>query len=282
MEASAQPIRGPRKSLTKKQLQTDIGVELLSLCQAITADGKLDEAEVGRLRDWLSKNSGAAIPAISHLETVIERIIADGRITHDEYREVHLAVETILPPEIRQSVRAQRRNAEIAEHELARAAEAAEHERNGPIEYADFMIAGVRYEDRARTISRFVREGDIVALVRDLGNDFSKNAIQVRIQAGYQIGFVPEVDACVLAPLLDQGCKYKASVKKILGYGRVPIPVVIARLYRPEAVIEVAPWITGVSPENVASPTPARLPVLLLSTVLVSAIILGILLLVAT
>jgi HIRAN domain len=271
VEASAQPIRGPRKSLTKKQLQTDIGVELLSLCQAITADGRLDEAEIGRLREWLSKNSGPVIPAISHLQTVIERVIADGKITHDEYREVHLAVEAILPLEIRQSARAQRRNAEIAEHE-----------RNGPIEYADFMIAGVRYEDRARTISRFVREGDIVALVRDLGNEFSKNAIQVRIQAGYQIGFVPEVDACVLAPLLDQGCKYKASVKKILGYGRVPIPVVIARLYRPEAVVEVAPWITGLSSSDIESPSPARLPVFLLPAVVVGAIMLGIILLVVT
>jgi len=161
----AQPTKQPRKSLTKKQLQTDIGIELLSLCQAITADGRLDEAEVDRLRDWLSKNGAAPIPAILYLTTVVTRVIEDRRITQDEFREIQLAVESILPPEIRQSARVQRRNAELAEYEVARADRAAERERNRPIEYADFMVAGVRYEDRASTISRFVREGDAVALV---------------------------------------------------------------------------------------------------------------------
>jgi len=277
MKASPQPSRGPRRSLTKKQLQTGIGVELLSLCQAVTADGRLEEAEVERLRDWLTRNSDAAIPAISYLTTVIKHVIADSRITHDEYREIQLAVEAILPPEIRQSASTQRRNAEVVERELARAAGAAERERDRPVEYADFMVAGVRYEDRARRISRFVREGDIVALVRDLGNTFSKNAIQVRIQAGHQIGFVPEVDACVLAPLLDQGCKYEASVKKILGYGRVPIPVVIARLYRPEASVDVAPWIAGLSSKDPvfspSSPLSALLPAFLIGAVMLGIIL---------
>ena len=280
MEASTQPIREPRKSLTKKQLQTEIGVELLSLCQAITADGRLEEAEVNRLCQWLSKNGQAALPAIQHLTAVIEHVIADGRVTHEEYREIHLAVEAVLPPEFRQSARTERRNAEVVEKKIARDAAVAERERNRPIEYADFMVAGVRYEHRARTISRYVSNGDIVALVRDPENAFSKNAIQIRIERGYQIGFVPEIDACELAPLLDDGCKCDASVKKILGYGRVPIPVVIARLYRPDADVVVAPWTTTLSPRDVAPSTrpPATI---LIPVLLVGATVLGIILLVA-
>ena len=93
------------------------------------------------------------------------------------------------------------------------------------------MVAGVRFEGRAMVISKFVRDGNAIALVRDRNNQFSPNAIEVRIETGHMIGFMPEIDACVLAPLLDQGAKYKAWVKKVLVYGRVPVPVVVAQLY---------------------------------------------------
>lgn len=56
------------------------------------------------------------------------------------------------------------------------------------------------------------------------------------------IGFMPEIDACVLAPLLDQGAKYEAWVKKVLVYGRMPVPVVVAQLYGADSPLPVHPF----------------------------------------
>jgi hypothetical protein len=37
--------------------------------------------------------------------------------------------------------------------------------------------------------------------------------------------------------LFDKNCKYDAYVKKILDYGRAPIPVVIAELFEPSSTV---------------------------------------------
>ncbi len=52
--------RKPRRSLTKTQLQTPAGAELLSLCQSITEDGRIAEAETTDLRDWLTRSRDSA------------------------------------------------------------------------------------------------------------------------------------------------------------------------------------------------------------------------------
>jgi hypothetical protein len=247
LSIAAKRTRTPRRSLTKKQLQTEIGIELLSLCQTATADGKLAEQELADLRQWLRDNQTAPLPAIAYLNTVINKVIADGQITRDECRDIHLAIEAVLPMEIRLPARARRQTAELADYEAARELRHTSDRNNlaqsyPVIENADFMVAGVRYEGRAMIVAKFVREGDAVALVRDRNNSFSPNAIEVRIESGHTIGFVPEIDACVLAPLLDQGSKYEAWVKKILGYGRVPFPVVVAELYVADAALPDHPF----------------------------------------
>jgi hypothetical protein len=66
-------------------------------------------------------------------------------------------------------------------------------------------------------------------------NVHSRNAVEVVISGGEQIGFVPEEDAQDLAPLLDSGHKYTAHVKRLLTEGRSPIPVVFASVYRADA-----------------------------------------------
>ena len=64
-------------SLTKKQRQSAIGAELLSLCQTVTADGSLLPEEILALQGWLDENKQADLPAIAHLTGVIEVIVAD-------------------------------------------------------------------------------------------------------------------------------------------------------------------------------------------------------------
>lgn len=107
-----------------------------------------------------------------------------------------------------------------------------------PVASFNFIIAGVHYEGREHRIRRFARAGDQVYLVREPQNQFSRNAIQVALKSGIELGYVPEIDAEDLAPLLDVGLAQKAHITKILVGGRVPIPVVQAYVHRLDAEIE--------------------------------------------
>lgn len=248
--------RKQRVSVTKLQRQSAAGTELIALCQTITADGSLADDEVDLLRQWLEAHRGdTALPAQKFLITTVEQIVADGCVTDDERLELYRAIETVLPPDVRATVRQNRTAAEAAarvkrfedlatHHELAAATKRAEAEslerlrvQTEPIESWDFMVAGVLHEGRARVVSEFAESDDAVFLVRDRANAFSKNAVEVRLRNGVQIGFVPEQDAREMAALLDARCPHRARITKILSGGRAPIPVVFASLYDTETTI---------------------------------------------
>ena len=84
-------------SLSHAELCTQLGAELLSLCQSVTADGRLIPEELDGLRQWLREAESAEMPAAKHLRGVIRKVLADGKITPEEYKEVHRAVEAVLP-----------------------------------------------------------------------------------------------------------------------------------------------------------------------------------------
>lgn len=252
MTDSAAPS-GKRKSLTKSQLETELGAELLSLCQTVSSDGQLTIEEVADLQEWLSSHSSDELPAIAHLRGVIERVVADGRVTEEELAEVYRALEAVLPLEFRKEARDARRSRVQSEREARKAAQAEdrqrtkeERERNRHIAIADFMVAGVRYEGRPSIIRRHVSEGDQAILRRDAGNRHSKYAIAVYTESGHQVGFMPNDEARDWAPEMDAGAQVRAVFKKVLDGGSSPIPVVYARLYRGEATLE---------PEKAATPT---------------------------
>src|SRR5690606_24068516 len=112
--------RTRRISLTKTQLRTELGAELLSLCESITTDGKLAPAEAEALREWLDESEDAGLPAASYLREVVGRVLEDGTITADECREVYLAVEAVLPPEVRRQATTARKEVERRERERNR------------------------------------------------------------------------------------------------------------------------------------------------------------------
>ena len=95
------PPKKPRVSLTKAQLEAGVGAELLALYQTVTADGTLTDGEVAELRNWLEVNRAADLPAIAFLVATLECILADGRVTREERKELYTAVEKVLPPEAR-------------------------------------------------------------------------------------------------------------------------------------------------------------------------------------
>jgi hypothetical protein len=226
--------RKRRVSLTKLQRQSAAGVDLIALCQTVTEDGSLSDDEVMALREWVEEYHNADLPAHAHLATTIERIIADGRVTDDERRELYLALEVILPPDVREPIRAKRRAREAA----ARQQEREERQFNTSLGTWNFMVAGVRYEGRPDVIRRYAHPGAPAYLIRDRNNTYSRNAIEVRLHNGMQIGFVPEEDAIEIAPRLDDGLPHKAVITKILTGGRSPIPVVEVDLFRQGATVD--------------------------------------------
>lgn len=224
--------------LSKDQLRTELGIELLSLCQSVTADDRMAPEEIAGLKQWLSDAEAADMLPAKYLRTVIDRVLADGRITADEYKEVYRAVEAVLPVEVRQQAVVARREAEAADKATARAEREAARRRkreertsDAPVLSINFMVAGVRHEGRPAIIERQASAGDPVALERDPDNREGNPAITVKLANGEQIGLVPEDESRRLVPLLDQGCRYEARISSILTGGRSPIPVVQVDLF---------------------------------------------------
>ena len=106
-----------RLSITKSQVAAGPGTELLALCQTITEDGSLSDAEIGHLRDWLAENRGGELPAIGFLASVVETILHDGKVTKAERQELYRALEKVLPVEIREAAASRRRLAVAKERE---------------------------------------------------------------------------------------------------------------------------------------------------------------------
>jgi len=227
-----------RISITKAQRQTEVAIELISLCETYTEDGTVSDEEIRDLRAWLEQHRSSDIPAIGFLVATVEKVLGDGVITKDERASVYKAIETILPPDLRrdtasrrQAVEQEERGRELALREEERQNRRAAKARNRKQGSCNFMVAGVRHENREAIISQHVRAGDTAYLRRDPGNRFSPNAIEVRAANGMMIGYVPEDYATEAAPFLDQGCRHMASFTKVLLGGRVPIPVVQAYFY---------------------------------------------------
>lgn len=251
----------PRTSLTKAQQQTAAGAELIYLCQAYTQDGRLADEEIEALRQWLADHRDSDLPALAFLTTTVEHILADGVVTPAERTALYKAIETVLPPDIRASVRGTRTAAEaVAKEEVQQQRDAA-RDRNRAIDSWDFMVAGVLYEGRAAVVEAHARENDHAFLARDRANEYSTHAVEVRLANGLQIGYVPEEFAVEIAHYIDRGHKHHAYIKRILTGRRAPIPVVVATVYDPGTELEGAvseahvppgsPFIPGLEPRMV-------------------------------
>jgi hypothetical protein len=221
VEAPAQRRR--TVPLTKTQLQTEAGAELLALCERITADGRVTDDEVKELEAWLARHETTDLPAVAFLRTCVSAILEDAIVTPSERRDLSQALERVLPPEQRRKAREARQKSEQEEW-----AAAVEEEENT----YDFMVAGTRHDGRWKVIRERVRPGEQAELVRDYGNKFSANAIGVRVAGGLMVGYVPEFLAAEIAPLLDRSCEYEATFKKVLNArDGAPVPVVIVTVF---------------------------------------------------
>jgi len=108
-------------SLSQADQASSQGAALLDLCRAATADGRFSPDELTALRQWLADADFATMPAARYLRTIVEKVIADGKITPEEYQQVYRAVESILPIDARLQAMAARKEAEAADESAARA-----------------------------------------------------------------------------------------------------------------------------------------------------------------
>ena len=256
-------------ALTKPQLASELGAELLSLCQTVTADGRLAPEEIAGLQQWLRDAEAAELQAARFLRGVIERVLADGRITAEEYQEVYRAVEAVLPFEARQQAHAARERAEssdlsaraqaaAAQTTVARAAQA---ESAASVDVT-FMVAGVRQDGRPALIEQHASAGMAVTLELAAAGTHRDEAIAVKLPDGTQIGFVPAAETRQIAALLQQGARCSAHIVRIRSSGRSPIPVVQVRFF-PAEVATIDPLALAASqPPAAASRWGRRLALL--------------------
>jgi hypothetical protein len=177
-------------------------MELMSMCQSVTADGSLDNREIAELAKWVERNQHSTIPAVGFLRPIVQEIIRDRKVTTAERAELYKVIEKILPPELRIIAQMRKKEAVLRAKEAVsqvKAAERAEREANTPQESFDFMVAGTLYEGRPEVIRACVHPGMDVLIFREPSNPFSRNACQIHAGRGAMIGFVPEVDAEELA-----------------------------------------------------------------------------------
>jgi len=238
--SEAGPEGGHRRrfSITNLQRAEAAVAELISLCQTATADGTLNDDEISGLRDWLSENASLDIPARDYLLRTVQDILEDGVVTPGERKALFLAIEMVLPADVRADVRGARRTREEDERgqrrEERHKAEAVARDLRAadrPVASWTFMVAGVRQDGRAEVIRQHASPGDPVVVCREPGNLYSANACQIRLRNDLQIGYVPEEHASSIAAALDAGQWYAASIAKILTGGHAPIPVVQLELY---------------------------------------------------
>jgi hypothetical protein len=68
-------------SLSQADQASAQGAALLELCRAATADGRFSPEELAALRQWLAEADFAAMPAARYLRSIVEKVLADGKIT---------------------------------------------------------------------------------------------------------------------------------------------------------------------------------------------------------
>ena len=227
-----------------KQGEEALGAELLNLCQSITADGVIAKAEIIALTRWLRAHRDQHVPRTSSLAATVERIVEDQRVSRTERKELFLAIEKVLPLDLRKRAEASRRFVEKRRQERKQASEdlpqteedqgqkaEIKSQRNEPIGYFDFMAAGVHLEGRHKTVGLYANKGDSVWLVREESNPTSQHAVRIELENGSHIGYVPEEQSEEIALLMDDRMPYQAEIRDILTEGNYPIPVIHALFF---------------------------------------------------
>jgi hypothetical protein len=211
------------------------GAELFALCQTAAADGALSRRELQGLRGWLDRDDLGDIPALRHVRAVVEHILDIGRAAPADLQALAVALEPTLPAELRKRPAALR----IVDREIRARWEPEPTERlqNEILASAHFLVAGCQSSRCVATIEKHAQVGAPLVFVRDRGCAEKPNAVQVRTANGKLLGYVPEPHAGEIAPLLDQGARYRAHVANVCKGAQAAVLIVQAHLYGPNATL---------------------------------------------
>jgi hypothetical protein len=239
-------------TLSKAESETPAGRELLALLTELSADGVVSRPEMDRLRTWLEVDHGVEFPALSFLHETIEQISVDGEITEDELDRLALAIERVLPKQVRFAAVEKRKHARearrVAERETRRAAmlaaraeakgrRATERARNSVLYEARFVVRGAFRTSERREACEGLLEGDDLTLEREAENVHDANAVLVLSADDRELGYVPREEALALAPFIDAGATPEAIVSKLWETpddGHV-VPIVKVKIRRGES-----------------------------------------------
>ena len=225
-----------------------------------------------RLRSWLEVDRGVDFLALPFLYETIDEISADGAITEEELDRLALAIERVLPKDIRLAATAKRQEArnarriaqresrrqiQIAAQTERRVARDAARVRAGVLYEARFPVRGAfRSQERREACERLLVD-DNVNLEREPDNIHDLNAILILGDDDCELGYVRREEARDIAPLLDAGAEADARVHRLWETpdGNV-VPIVLVKVRQgdadPAAVkrTPTAPKRNRPSPEN--------------------------------
>ena len=209
-----------------RQQTTEACLELLAVYDTVAENGRLLPSEAAALGDWLAAYSDSGFLPHDQLGNLVRRALGVGVITDSDRVAIRTAIDRLLPLDVREVTRTGRtKGSTRGGHDV-------------PIDSYRFLVSATREDVRATHIARYAFDGDEVILVRESGNPHSRSAVLVRLVTGFDIGYVPELDARSMAPHLDENLPYSASVKRIVRGGRAPIPIITADFYRADSRVE--------------------------------------------
>ena len=91
--------------LTEEQLKKDAARQLLELLEEVTASGRLRDAGIYRLDEWLSQADGAGIPAVAFLRDLVKDSLRNRIIVRAKRQELVRAILRIMPDEASEAAR---------------------------------------------------------------------------------------------------------------------------------------------------------------------------------
>jgi hypothetical protein len=242
-------------TLSKADRATPVGRQLIDLLVQMSADGIVSRDEMNRLRGWLEIDHGVDLPALPFLHETIEQISSDGEVTEPELDQLALAIERVLPADVRLvatgrrklarearrvAQREHKRQTMVATRVEQRAARDAERARSGVLHKAEFHVAGAfRFAERREACERLI-DDDSVRLEREPDNQHDANAILVLTEDDCELGYVPREEARAIAPLLDAGAEADVRIRRLWETpdGKI-VPFVIATIRRGDASMAV-------------------------------------------
>lgn len=100
--------KGTKVSLTPPQVKSTEGQQLINLLTEIVRDGFITDEGVRRLHGWLETKSESDIRAIHYLLALSKIVLGNNTITMDNKYEMQLAIERVLPKQIRDPIKRMR------------------------------------------------------------------------------------------------------------------------------------------------------------------------------